>query len=110
MAEYEIDFGEITERRDARTGDRLGVTVEVHVRRVVDEAVVADYPSDSFAVEFDVTDGTATFERLSGDRFDDLALAAIDAAAEKLAEVEEYTVEHPLRAVAEAETTELEEF
>lgn len=98
MADYEVEFDAFTEHRDARSGSVHSVDVSAHVQRA-DAAVPApDATGGSYEVSFEVEDGTATFDEVSGDRFDDLALVAVRAAADELAGLGEYEVADPFAA------------
>jgi hypothetical protein len=106
VPDYEVEFGSVTERRDARTGSVDRVEVVVHVRRVRAERGVGEPQSGEYRVTFDVADGRARFREIETDTaYDDLGLTAIRAAATEIAAVQDsYEVESPLQAVQQRES------
>jgi hypothetical protein len=107
MAAYEVDLGQVTERRDARTEAVFEATVDVSVQQAPgDDGVgVADLASADHEVTFDVQDGTATLDVVEAEpEVDKLGFVAARAAADELDDLQdEYEVEDPVAAVLECE-------
>lgn len=99
MLDYEIELGAITERWDAKTDTPFGVSVDVHVRSLED--AVGEPRGAAFTVRFDVEDGVARFDAVEAEHeADDLALAAIAAATERLQDLsDDYEVVDPIETV-----------
>ncbi|MFB6270414.1 MAG: hypothetical protein ABEH83_10745 [Halobacterium sp.] len=105
MAAYEVDLGQVTERRDARTENVFEATVDVYVQEAPGGDGVGDLASADHEVTFDVQDGTATLDAVDAEpAFDKLAFVAARAAAYELDDLQdEYDVEDPVAAVLENE-------
>ncbi|MFB6303964.1 MAG: hypothetical protein ABEH47_02260 [Haloferacaceae archaeon] len=109
MAEYEVEFGTVTERYDARTADVLSVDVETYVRPVDSAPGPGDTSPDEYVVRFRIEDDTAVFESCeaeTGGPTTRRALNAVVAAAAELRDLDpDYEVPDPLASVRDDELT-----
>lgn len=105
MADYEVELGQITENRDARTQELFEVTVDIYVQETASGGSVSNRVDHQ--VTFQIDEGTATFASVTPDEdFSRLTLVAIRAAAEQLNVIQDsYEVHDPIAAVEQAEYT-----
>lgn len=99
MRDYEVELGQVTESRDARTQEPFEVTVDIYVQGTADPPV--EPTSADHEVVFDVDGDVARFSHLEAHpEFSDLAFVAAKAAANELRDLQDaYEVEDPVERI-----------
>lgn len=96
MPKFEVELGQITESRDARSQELFEVTVDIYVQKATGSDSVSD--SVDHEVTFVIEDEEAAFKSITGpSECCQLSLIAIKAAANELEALQEnYTVNDPI--------------
>ncbi|GAB3668577.1 hypothetical protein [Halopiger thermotolerans] len=109
MVDYEVEYGPVTERYDARTGEVFAVDVETYIQEANSNPVAADPSRGECIVRFDIEDDVAVFrecETQENSPTTRRTINAITAAAAELRELEpDYRVPDPLEAIQDDSIT-----